>query len=206
MLRRTFMLVCALAALFAARAPGARADDAADAQAFINDLAKQAVANVTASGISDQERADRFRKLFVGAFDIQEIGRSMVSRYAWKQATPEQQQQFLKLFEDVTVLTWSRRFKEYDGQTLEATQATAEADGVWLIDSQFNQPQGEPLPVQWKVHKTSDGWRIVDIIVASSSMVLTQRQDYASVLQNGGGLAGLLDTMQKKVAQLQSGS
>ena len=79
--------------------------------------------------------------------------------------------------------------------------------GLWSVDSQFAQPQGQPIPVQWKVHKVDGQWRIVDIVVASSSMVLTERQDYASVLQNNGqDIANLLDQMKRKVTQLQGGS
>lgn len=204
-LHRGLMLVALLAGM-ALAAGGARADDGADARNFVVDLTDKAIVLVGNKDISDQARVAKFRALFVASFDMPEIGQFVLGRH-WSKATAEQQQQFLTLFEDFTVLTWSRRFKEYSGVSVEVEGVAPADKGDELVDTMIKRPQGDPIPLQWKVHHTSEGWRIIDIIVQGVSMGLTQRQDFASAIQsNGGNIQGLLQTLSAKVDQLKSGA
>jgi len=88
-----------------------------DAEGFIQDLAQNAISSVAVENISDGDRDAQFRKVFVSNFDIPEIGKFVLARY-WHNATPEQQASFLQIFEDTQVLTWSHRFKTYNGVKL----------------------------------------------------------------------------------------
>lgn len=183
-----------------AAAPAVGASE--DPQKFIQGLAQKAITTVAAQNVSDGERSQRFRHLFVSAFDIPEIGKFVLGRH-WRAASPAQQSQFLKEFEDMQVFTWSRRFKDYHGEHLQTLGARKENEG-WLVDSQIVRPQGSPIPVQWRVRQESDGaLRIVDIVPEGVSMALTQRQDFAGALQsNGGNVDALLASMRAKNQQL----
>ena len=50
------------------------------------------------------------------------------------------------------------------------------------------------------MRKADDGFKIVDVDVEGVSMVLTQREEFSSVIQRSGGLAGLNKTLQEKLA------
>ena len=205
-LRRAFAAVLIAASLVTAAA-GARADQAADAaaaQTFIRTLADKALVLVNSTTMKDAERAEGFRALFVEAFDIPEIGRFVLGRH-WKSASPDQQQQFLKAFEDFTVLTWSTRFKDYSGVSLEILGASPADEGFMIVESRIVRTQGDPLPVGWRVHKVGEQWKITDILIEDVSMALTQRQDFAAVIQSSGNsVGGLLDTMNKKIGELRA--
>lgn len=192
-----------LAALMVFGMTTARGATAQDAQHFIEELAHQAITTVAAQNIPDDQRRQHFRQLFVSAFDLPDIGKFVLSRY-WRTATPQQRDEFLKQFEDMQVLVWSDRFKEYHGETLEALGATKDTSGDWLVNSRILRPNNPPIPVQWRVHEAPGGaLRIVDIIPENVSMALTQRQDFAGVLQsNGGNIDALLSTMRAKNNQL----
>ena len=208
-IRRVFAAIAVLATLFLAF--GARADeaadeaaDAADAQTFIRTLADRALVLVNARDMKDAARAEGFRTLFVEAFDIPDIGRFVLGRH-WKGATPEQQQDFLKSFEDYTVLTWSTRFKDYSGVSLDVLGASPADGGYLIVQSRIVRAQGDPLGVGWRVHKVDDKWKITDILIENVSMALTQRQDFSAVVQSSGGTVdGLLVTMHKKIEELRT--
>jgi len=198
MFKRVFVpTLAALFVLFGATA--AKAATSREAQDFIQDLSLKAIATVAVPNISDSERSERFGRLFVSAFDIPEIGESVVGR-RWRTATPAQQAEFLKAFQDTQVLTWGRRFKDYDGVKLETGAATLEGGAVWLIGSTIIPPHGDPTAMQWRVHQAANGsLRVIDIAVAGASMVLTYRDDYAAVLQsNGGNIDALVVSMRAK--------
>lgn len=176
-----------------------------EARTFIQELAQQAVAGVAERQISDSERNERFRRLFVSAFDLPEISRFMLARY-WRSATPEQQQEFIKLFEDIQVLNWAHWFKDTKGVSLVVTASAQESESRFNVDSRMNRPAGQPVPVQWRVRQTDDGHlRITDIVVDGVSMSITQRSDYNSLLQsNGGNFDALLKALRTKIDEMRA--
>jgi phospholipid transport system substrate-binding protein len=197
------ILALALAALFSAPAPAAdKSPD--DAKAFIQTLAQQAITTVANRQLSDKERTDNFRHLFVASFDLPEISQFVLGRY-WKTATPEQQQDFIKEFQEMQVLNWTQRFKDYKGENLAVTNAIKDDKG-YTVDTELNRPQAPPMPVQWKVHAGDNGQLLVtDIVVEGVSMVITQRSDYNSLLQgNGGKIDGLLAALRTKTDQMRA--
>ncbi|MDR3440317.1 MAG: ABC transporter substrate-binding protein [Telmatospirillum sp.] len=186
--------------------PGvAQAQTAEDARRFIENLAQRAITTVADRQLSQSERDDRFRTLFVSAFDIPEIGRFVLSRH-WRMATTEQQHDFLTLFERITVLTWAKRFRDYDGERLETISAGREGDRGWMVDSRIQRPQGPPVSTQWRLRQEDDGsFRVVDIIAEGVSMAITLRSDYAAIMhENGGQMNGLLSAIRTKIDQLKS--
>lgn len=205
MLSRRFLIaVFAAVAGLAALGGPARADNNADARAFIQTLADNAMNTVAVKGLNDEERAKRFRTLFVDTFDLPEIGKLVLARH-WKAATPEQQQEFLILFEDVQVYTWTRRFKDYSGETLEILGVQTEGETDLQVESRMLREKLEPIAVGWRVRKSGATFKVLDIKVEGASMALTHRSEYSSVIQaNGGQVAGLIAALRKKVAQLQA--
>ncbi|MGE5503413.1 MAG: phospholipid-binding protein MlaC [Actinomycetota bacterium] len=204
--RRT-VLKAALAGLFllvsTVAAPAAAEEDA---KAFVNRVANAAMETMTAKNMSDQERVAKFRTLFVANVDLPEIGRFVLGRY-WRTATPEQQHEFIKLFEDIVVLTWSTRFKDYAGGMIhEVTNVTQDGERGLVVDSLVKaDKQQEPIMLQWRLRQPDNGFKVVDLVVAGSSMAITYRSEYASVVQsNGGKVDGLLAAMRRKVAQLEA--
>lgn len=198
MLPRIVVSMIAAAILFLASVP-ASADGNQEAQTFIQDLAQNAITMVAARNISDEERDGNFRRLFISAFDIPEIGKFVLSRQ-WRHISPEKQKEFLKEFENAQVVSWGRRFKNYNGSQLEILGGREAGDRAWLVDSRIIRPEASPVSVQWRVHRDEGGrLRITDIIVAGASMILTHRDDYTAALRgNGGSIDALLVTMRSR--------
>lgn len=200
--RRNLLAVLAALPVVAAAGPS-RAAAVADPRAFIQNLADTAMNTVAVGGLSDAERAERIRGLFVKTFDLNEIGKFVLGRY-WRAATPAQQQEFLRLFEDIQVYTWTLRFRDYSGETLEIVGVTPDGERGTLVESRIQRNRQPPIAVQWRLRQQEDGPKVVDIVVEGVSMAITHRSDYTSALQGQGGrVDGLLDIMRRKVTQLQ---
>ena len=199
--RATASIIFAFFVLLGATTANGAADQ--DAQTFIQDVAQKAFTTVSANNISDNDRNEKFRQVFVSSFNIPEMGKFVLTRH-WLKATAAQQKGFLKEFEDMQVLTWGRRFKDYNGIRLETLGAVRESDAGWLVDSRIIQTRGEPIPVQWRVRPDGEGnIRITDIIAAGVSMTLTFRDEYSNSLQrSGGNVDALLSAMRAKNEQL----
>ncbi|GAB4171348.1 MAG: ABC transporter substrate-binding protein [Thalassobaculales bacterium] len=175
----------------------AAADLPRDAHALVAGLGDKALAVVSDKSASNGEQANRFRALLLENFDVPAIGRFVLGRY-WRTATPEQQKEYLELFERMIVQTYVNRFREYSGETFKVVEARREDDEYALVISDIVRPQGPPVKVEWRVQKTSNGPRIVDVIVEGVSLSVTQRGDFTSVIQNGGGKVDALISMMRQ--------
>lgn len=208
LIRRIFLRV-ALAALavVCVAGPSVASAGETDPKLFVAHLADTAMQTMTGKGIPDSDRASRFRALFTTDVDMHEIGRFVLGRY-WRGATAEQQQEFLHAFEDIVVLTWSTRFKDYGGDLKHTvTNATADGEHGFIVESKVDRDRQQPIQLQWRVRETDAGLRVVDLVVEGSSMAITYRSEYASVIQaNGGSVDGLLSAMRAKVTQMQAGA
>lgn len=174
----------------------------ADAAAFVNAFAQKGISDILTAAIPNTEKQVRFRDTFKTYFDIPAIGRFVLARFA-KAASPPELERFNTLFEDVIVYTWSRRFSEYNGQTLKVTgQQPDGGEGVLVKSTILGNASGS-FGVDWRLRKRSDGFKVLDIIVEGVSMAITYRQDYSTVISQSGSFGGLLAQMEKQVSDLK---
>jgi phospholipid transport system substrate-binding protein len=202
MMTRRF-LFAALAGTVLCFASGLAAAADPDPKDFVSQLASKAMETMTVKGISDAERSQRFRAQFTADVDLPEIGKFVLGRH-WPKDSPEQQAEFLKSFEDIVVLTWATRFKDYGGDLRHVvTSASAEGERGVIVESRVERDHQAPINLRWKLKKSSPDFRVTDLVVESASMAITFRNEYASVIQaNGGKIDGLLKAMRTKVAEL----
>ena len=210
MISRRLVLTAALVlSIVMTLGQSARADvNEQQAKDMVDKLAKQAIDVMTSKDIADGDRIQRFRTLFISSVDVPVVSRFVLGRH-WKTATPEQQQDFVKLFEDMLVYTWANRFKEaHDNITLKIVGAKPDGDTGMIVETAILRDNQEPIPVLWRLRQSEGALRIQDLLIEGTSMVVTYREEYASVInQNGGNLSGLLDVLRKKtvaMAQQQS--
>ncbi|MBI5164661.1 MAG: ABC transporter substrate-binding protein [Magnetospirillum sp.] len=206
MMSRRLVLVAAAAVLSLSLVrPALTADASTDPKAFVGRLADQALQTMLVKGLSDQERTQKFRELFVAAVDMPEISRFVLGRY-WRSASAEQQQEFIRLFEDILVYTWAPRFKDYAVSiNHEVVTVTPDGERGVLVESLVKRERQDPIKLMWRLRQPDGGYKVVDLAVANTWMAFTYRQEYGSVVSNQGGrIDGLLDAMRRKIAQLQA--
>jgi phospholipid transport system substrate-binding protein len=195
------LLVAALAAGASNRVNAADPQAGAKASAFVGSLAEEAIAALTASGVSREQRESRARDLLSRYFAVDTIGRWVLGRF-WQQATPKERTEYLSLFEDLIVTTYVDRFSRYSGEKLEVKRAvTDEASGDVLVFSEITRPSGgQPVEVGWRVRERDGAMKIIDVYVEGVSLGQTQRSEFASVIRNSGGkVSGLLDEMRRRI-------
>jgi phospholipid transport system substrate-binding protein len=198
MMRRSF-LTAALVVFAWALAPAIPAAAAADPAAMISSLGSRAL-EVLGKDATQSQRVARFRELLREDFDVPGIGRFVLGRY-WNTATEEQRAEFVKLFEDYIAMAYATRLAEYTGETFKVTGSRPDADGA-IVSSQIVRPAGAaPVKVDWRLTGRSGAYKISDVTVDGISMAVTQRSEFASVIQhNGGQVQGLITMLREKTA------
>ena len=197
MTRRGFALLALVLATGALAAAPQRAAAQGDPVAFINQLGTQAI-QVLGKNVAPAQRLQRFRDLFASDFDIPGIGQFVLGRY-WRVATPQEQQDFLRLLNEYLAQAYSARLAEYAGEPFHALGARPNGDET-VVNSEIVRGDGNKIRVDWYLVNRG-GWKITDAYVAGVSMKVTQRDEFSSVIQrNGGRVEALLAQIRQRLA------
>src|SRR6266581_370593 len=162
---------------------------AQDARAFVSRLGTEAI-QVLGPSVSPAQRLARFRELFRNDFDVPGIGQFVLGRY-WRIATPPEQQEFLGLFQEYIVRSYSTRLTEYGGEPFRVTGARANGAET-VVSSEVVRGNGSRIAVDWYLIDHGGAHKITDVYVGGVSMKVTQRDEFASVIQRNGGQVGAL--------------
>jgi phospholipid transport system substrate-binding protein len=167
------------------------------AKSFVNGVAQDGIGFLSDESLSAAKKSSSFRKLLQSNFDMQTIARFALGRY-WRSASEAQRSEYLKLFDQMIFDVYSSRFGEYSGEELDVIDARADGKSDIIVNSMIKSKQGTEIKVDWRVRSKNSKYKIVDVIVEGVSMALTQRSDFSSVIQRGGGdVQVLIDHLKK---------
>ncbi|NQW10606.1 MAG: ABC transporter substrate-binding protein [Alphaproteobacteria bacterium] len=174
------------------------------AENFIRTLADRALSLVTEPSASMPEKRVRFDALLNETFDMPAIGRFLLGRY-WPLATQEQREAYLKAFNENIVYTYTNRFNSYSGQTLSVDGSREDGQFV-IVTSRIIDPNGgPPVVLDWRLVKTGDDYKVIDLKIEDVSMSITLRREYASLIENNGrSVQALIDALNKSMATLKA--
>lgn len=162
------------------------ANTQAGAKSFIEGMAQRGLDFLSNSSMSHDQKTGQFKKLLQDSFDLDTIGRFSLGRY-WNTATEAQRKEYLGLFRNMIIRIYSNRFGEYKGQKFETRSARPDGDKDTIVTSFIVSQNSPEVQVDWRVRYKNGSYKIVDVIVEGVSMSVTQRSDFSSVIQRGGG-------------------
>jgi phospholipid transport system substrate-binding protein len=186
-----------LAVANAARAQPVPADAA---KTFIDQSGQKLVAIVNGSG-TEPQKADQLRQLVDQIVAVDQVGDYVLGRYI-NVVTPQQHQQYLALFHQLLSYNITYQIKAYQGVTFTVNGASTMGNDT-IVDTTVARPGQNPADVGWAVDEVNGSPKIVDVIVAGTSLRITERNDYASVVtSNGGQISALLTAMQNQIQRI----
>ena len=159
---------------------------------FVESMTNNGLAFISNKDLTKAQKSKKFKHLLNKSFDINAIGKFAVGRY-WRQMNAKQQSEYLKLFREMLISVYSKRFDEYQGQDVKLFDTVPLSEKDTLVKSKIIDPDGGPdVPVDWRVRYKNGAYKIIDVLVAGVSMSVTQRSDFSSVIQRGGGDVSIL--------------
>lgn len=203
-----------IALLVAVTLGGVTADRAAaqDPAGFVLQLSNDAIQTL---GQTNDPAASKqkFRQILNEAFDVPWIGRFVVGHY-WRQASPEQQKEYLKVFEDMLVQLYGGRLSDFVREAVthdktakdivDIQRTIPKGENGAIVVSRINmQGQQEPLDVAWILKNQGGDYKIIDISAGGVSMAKTQREEFYGVLQqNNGNMDALIRAIEQRNNEL----
>jgi phospholipid transport system substrate-binding protein len=128
------------------------------------------------------ERQERLHKLADQVFDWQEIARRALAVH-WRERTPQEQQEFVRLFRDLVEATYLNRLEtaaqerrdiQYVGEQLDGPRATVKTNVLTRRNQQ--------VPIEYRLHKVDGRWLIYDVLVEGISLVNNYRSQFNRII------------------------
>ncbi|MDP3483586.1 MAG: ABC transporter substrate-binding protein [Sulfuricella sp.] len=130
-------------------------------------------------------------------FDFKRMTQLAVGK-SWRQATPAQQDALAKEFRTLLVRTYSISLSTYKNQTIDYKPLRMQpGDTDVTVKTVFKQPGGPPVPIDYSLQKTADGWKVYDVVVDYISLVTNYRGSFASEIRQSG-IDGLIKVLVDK--------
>jgi phospholipid transport system substrate-binding protein len=128
--------------------------------------------------------------------NFQRMTSSAVGR-AWRTATPEQQKRLEAEFKTLLMRTYSGALAEVKDQSINLRPLRmAEGDTEVTVRTEIK-GRGEGIPIDYRVEKAGNSWKIFDLNVASVWLVETYRTQFAQEI-NANGIDGLIAKLSER--------
>lgn len=159
------------------------------AKSFVESISNDGLSFLANNNLTMPQKKKRFKKLLDNNFDIKTIAQFALGIH-WRNITDEEKKEYLDLFEKMVVNVYARRFNEYQGQKFEIKKARKGGKRDYIVYSQILPPEGQSgakVNVDWRLRNKDGKFKVIDIAVEGISMIMTQRDDFAAVIQKGKG-------------------
>ncbi len=202
-IRRGGFLAAAAIVLFIGLGPGPDTTLATPATeraaAFVAAIGDRAVALIKAGDISPGLREAKLRRLLQAGIDIPTISRAALGRH-WDAATAAQRAEFRELFTEYVLINYSRLLVMLGMQsfTVLGAEVTQTKKPQILVRTEARLAGDQVLEWVWRVHETAKGYKIIDLATAGVSLVVTQRDEFDSLVV-AQGLDGLLAELRNRL-------
>jgi phospholipid transport system substrate-binding protein len=176
---RTGWIVLAVLIIFAAAA--ARAGEPIDLVKVAGDKAIQILKDPKLRPKEKKkERIERLKEVVNPLFDYEEMARRSLGPH-WRRRTPQEQQEFVKLFRDYLEKVYSDQVDLYAGEKVVYGRERVEDDYA-QVETAFVDTKGEEVSVVYRLRRVGGKWKVYDAVVENISVVNNYRSQFDRVI------------------------
>jgi phospholipid transport system substrate-binding protein len=129
-------------------------------------------------------------------FDYQELSRRTLGR-EWKKFSPDQQKEFVTLFEKLLESIYADRILAYTHEKIEFGKETELKKGMVEVESYIITTDNKKVPLFYRMTNKSGQWRVYDVVIEGVSMVKNYRGQFREILSTKKP-EDLLQTLREK--------
>lgn len=200
-----FLVGWAVALLLAGQSVVGRAD-APDPQEMVRGTADKVLSEVTQHKQQLEQDPSSIYTLVestvVPHFDFRRMSQSALGRY-WRDASEEQRTRLAREFQELLVRTYAVALLNYSGQQIEYLPVRLQpgTDDV-MIPTRVAAAGGPPVPINYRLYRVDDGWKVYDVVIDGVSMVSNYRSTFANEVRRAG-IDGLIQQLADRNKQLR---
>ena len=146
-------------------------------------------------------------KLVTPHFDFISMSRWVLGKNTWNSATEQQRQAFIDQFKTLLIRTYAKALLQYTDEPIKYYPAEGNpGSSLVIVKTEVQQPGGTGnIAIRYRMHEQDGVWKVVDVVVDATSLIITFRGEYSSLVQKIG-LDALIDRIAEKNTRLVSTS
>ena len=119
----------------------------------------------------------------------------------WSKATPEQQNQLIIEFKNLLIRTYSGALSQLRDQTVQYKPLRSSPSDTDVIVRTVVIGKSDPIPLDYRLEKTNDGWKVYDINIMGAWLIEAYRNQFTNQISQNG-VDGLIKFLQERNAML----
>jgi len=131
--------------------------------------------------LTPQARRLAVRDLATEAFDVSETAKRSLGQH-WQRLTPEEREEFVKVFRDLLEQTYVSRIDEYGGERIRYVGEQVDGD-TGSVRAMIVTKGGTEVPVESRVLRRGDRWLIYDVLIENVSLVSNYRSQFDRIIR-----------------------
>ena len=154
---------------------------------------------ILAKNISQDEKISKLKLIAKETVDIQGVGFYSLGS-ARKKLNEEGKIQYLRLFEEYFLKSFSSRLSEYTNPEIDVLSKKVLSENYTIVNSILKGTSERPeVKIDWRIYtKNKDNPLIRDLIIEGLSLARTQKEEFASILNsNDGNIDALFKTLEE---------
>jgi phospholipid transport system substrate-binding protein len=171
-----------------------------DPAALVQTAAEAILKDLDANREAYKKDPDKVRQLvdthLLPHFDVQYAARMVLGKH-WKDATPDQRDRFIKAFYQSMLANYGNALADFTAGKMKVLPSKTEADAERAtVRTEIRRSNGQPVPVNYSMHKTPEGWKAWDVTIEGISYAKSFRDDFGSEIDQKG-LDAVIDRLQR---------
>ena len=119
----------------------------------------------------------------------------------WSKASPEQQNQLIMEYKNLLIRTYSGALSQLRDQTVQYKPLRAAPGDTDVIVRTVVVGKADPIPLDYRLEKTNDGWKVYDINIMGAWLIEAYRNQFTNQISQNG-VDGLIRFLQERNAML----
>ena len=154
---------------------------------------------ILSDNLSKDQKISELKSIASETVDIRGIGMYTLGSYR-KVLSEDQKKEYFVLFEQYFLKTFSSRLAEYTNPEIDVRSKEKLNKNYTMVSSVLISTEQRPeVNIDWRIYtKNPDNLKIRDLIIEGLSLVRTQKEEFASIIEsNKGDINALLTSLKE---------
>ncbi len=143
----------------------------------------------------EKEREEAIREAVSKVFDFREMAKRSLSRY-WRKLNDKQRDEFVELYKRLLERTYLKRIEAYQNEKIIYKGERIRGRFALVKTIVVTEKQVE-IPVDYKLLKRKNGWKVYDVVIEGVSLVNNYRKQFKSIIRRSS-YEGLVKMLKEK--------
>jgi phospholipid transport system substrate-binding protein len=181
-----------------------------DAERYVQENATAALSTLGNRSMSATQRRQTFNRLMSEFADMPRIANFVLGRYSSQlRSDASLRTEWTRTFQEYSIAVYEDRLETFNGSAIRVIGSTERVAGRdVIVNTQLTPRSGRPQTVQWRLLRSGDAWKVVDVslILEGNQIWLAQQQqrDFLAQLdRNNGNIRSLMTELRTVTASMR---